>query len=258
MRITLDLKKSVEQNAEVYFEKAKKAKKKLRGAKEALEKSKEKLKDIEKKQKRQEEKKKIEKEKKPEQKKWYEKFRWFVSSEEFLVIAGRDATTNEIIIKKHTEKNDIVFHTDMAGSPFAVVKTENKKPSEITLKETAQFVASYSRAWKLGLATLDVFYVNPDQVSKKTKAGEYMGKGAFMIYGKTTYLHPELGLAVGIKDNMIMAGPESAIKKNCKNYVLIEQGNEKTSAVAKKIKAKIGGDLDDIIRVLPVGCRIKS
>jgi hypothetical protein len=170
-----------------------------------------------------------------------------------LCIGGRDATSNEIIIKKHTEKHDVVFHTDMAGSPFFVVKTEGKKVGKATLEEAAQATASWSRAWKLGAAMLEVFYVKPEQVSKKTKAGEYMPKGAFMIYGKTTYMRPELRLAVGTKDGKIIAGPINAVKKNADKYVIIEQGREKASALAKKIKAKIGGDIDEIVRMLPAG-----
>ena len=49
---------------------------------------------------------------------WYEKFHWFFSSEGFLCVGGKDATSNEVIIKKHLEKNDLVLHTDMAGSPL--------------------------------------------------------------------------------------------------------------------------------------------
>jgi predicted ribosome quality control (RQC) complex YloA/Tae2 family protein len=247
--IEIDLNKSIEENAGMYFDKAKKARKKKEGAEEALAKSLKKLEAL--KKERPIEKEKMEK--KEAKKEWYEKFRWFISSEGFLCIGGRDATSNEIIIKKHAEKHDIVFHTDMAGSPFFVVKTEGKKAGKATLEEAAQATASWSRAWKLGAAMLEVFYVKPEQVSKKTKAGEYMPKGAFMIYGKTAYMRPELRLAVGIKDGKTIAGPVNAVKKNADKYVIIEQGREKASAVAKKIKAKIGGDIDDIIRMLPAG-----
>ena len=212
-KITLNLDKSVEQNAEVYFEKAKKAKKKLQGAKLALQRSKEKLEKIKKQQeislKQEEENLK----QKTREKQWYEKFHWFISSEGFLCIGGRDATTNEIVIKKYTEDNDIVFHTTMAGSPFFVVKTESKKPGKATLNQTAQATASYSKAWKLGLSVVDVFYVNPNQVSKKAKPGEYIPKGAFMIYGKKNNLVPQIKLAIGIKDDQIIGGPVDAIKK---------------------------------------------
>jgi len=75
-----------------------------------------------------------------------------------------------------------------------------------------------------------------------------------MIRGKTNYVHPKLNLAIGItKDQAVMGGPLSAVKKNCEKFVEIEQGKEKTSAVAKQIKKKIGGDLDEIIRAIPAG-----
>ena len=121
--VTLNINKSIEQNTAIYYEKAKKAKKKLKGALQALETSRKKLEELNKK--RIEKLEKIEEEtsKKVEQEKkeWYEKFRWFYSSEGFLCIGGRDATTNEIIIKKHTEKDDLVFHTKIEGSPFFVI-----------------------------------------------------------------------------------------------------------------------------------------
>lgn len=249
--ITLDIKKSIEENASDYFEKAKKLKKKLKGAEEALEKTKEKLKKIEIKKEKEEIKEiKIKKQRKKE---WYEKFRWFFSSEGFLCIGGRDATTNEILIKKHTDKNDIVFHTKMAGSPFFVIKTENKKPGKITLEEVATATLTFSRAWKLNILTADVFYVSPEQVSKKAKPGEFLQKGSFMIYGKMNIMNPVMSLGVGIMDDRIMAAPLTAVKKNCLKYVEVKQGREKPSQIAKKIKHLIGGELDDIIRVLPSG-----
>ncbi|MCP3683689.1 MAG: DUF814 domain-containing protein [bacterium] len=255
MRITLDLKKSVEENAANYFEKAKKAKKKVKGAREAIEKSRKKLLNVKKVV--EEEEKKAEKKKVP--KEWFEKFRWFICSDGFLVVGGRDATTNEIVIKKHTDKEDVVFHTDMAGSPFFVIKSGGKKVSEKSLEEVAKATASYSRAWRLGLGYIEVFHVKPEQVTKKAQSGEYMAKGAFMVYGKTNYITAEVGVAVGISKDKIMGGPESAIKKNCEKYVKIKQGKDKASDVAKKIKRKIGGELDDIIRNLPSGgCAVEK
>lgn len=262
MRITLDLKKSIEQNASDYFEKAKKAKKKIKGAGEAVARLKKRLAAEEARLKQAEEKSAAEEQEKAAKKRkkeWYENFRWFFSSEGFLAVGGRDATTNEIIIKKNTEKNDIVFHTDMAGSPFFVVKTGDRIPGQDTLNEAADATCTYSRAWKLGMATTNVFWVKPEQVSKTTESGEYMGKGAFMIRGKTNYLASKMNIAIGIlEDGRVMGGPVSAVKKNCKKYVELVQWNEKTSETAKKIRQKIGGDLDEIIRAMPAGgCRIK-
>ena len=252
--LVLDLTKNIDENAAVYFEKAKKIKKKIEGAEKALRENLKKLSELEgKKEKIILEKSKQEKLKERKQE-WYEKFRWFISSEGFLVIGGRDATSNEIVVKKHTEPDDLVFHTDMAGSPFFVVKSDGREIGEKTKEETADATCTFSRAWKLGLQTSSVFYVKPEHVSKKTKAGEYMGKGAFMIYGKTNYISNKVNLAVGVTDNQqIMAAPLEAVKANCKKYIVLEQGNEKASAVAKYIKHKINGSIDEIIRALPSG-----
>ena len=254
MKIVLDLTKSIDENAAAYFEKAKKIKRKIEGAEKALNESIKKLRELEAKKEKIVLEKSKEEKFKERKKEWYEKFRWFISSEGFLVIGGRDATSNEIVIKKHTEPNDLVFHTDMAGSPFFVVKNEGKIIGDKTKEETADATVTFSRAWKLGLQTSSVFYVSPEQVSKKTKAGEYMGKGAFMVYGKANYISNKINLAIGITKNMqITAGPIDAVKANCDKYVVLIQGDEKASSVAKYIKHKINGSIDEIIRALPSG-----
>ncbi len=259
-RITLDINKSIEQNAALYYDKAKKIKKKIGGAREALEETQNKLKKLEK------VKAKEDKEKEKEQivtikgkKEWYDKFRWFFSSEGFLIVGGRDATTNEIVVKKHTDKNDLVFHTDMIGSPFFVIKADNKKIGEKTIKEVADATVTFSRAWKLGLQNSSVFYCSPEQLTKEAPSGEFVPKGGFITKGKLNYIENKINCTIGIYKNKIMAGPLEAVKKNCKELVQIEQGREKASAVAKYIQKKIGGTIDDIIRALPSGgCKIKK
>jgi len=250
MEISLDINKSVNENASFYFEKSKKAKHKLEGARKAVEETKKKLEKAEKEEIKEE--KKIKKENRKLE--WFENFRWFVSSEDFLVIGGKDATSNEIIIKKHAEKEDIIFHTDMAGSPFFVIKTKGRTPGESTLRETADATCTFSRAWKMGLTATDTFWVRPEQVTKEAKAGEYLAKGAFMIRGKTNYIPSKANLAIGLKDDIIIYGPKEAVEKQTKNYVEIEQGDTKKSTLAKQIQKILkGGDLDEIIRALPSG-----
>ncbi|MEK6854215.1 MAG: NFACT RNA binding domain-containing protein [Nanoarchaeota archaeon] len=288
-KLVLDVRESVEGNAAVYFERAKKSRKKLEGAKAALERSQQKLQQLI--LEKQAAGKRIaaaaeDKEKiaaRALQKAWYEKFRWFISSEGFLCIGGRDATTNEIIIKKHTDSNDLVFHTELAGSPFFVVKSQSssggssssnnssgekegnaaKAVGESTIGEAAAATASYSRAWKAGLHSVDVYYVRPEQVSKEAKAGEYLVKGAFMIYGKKSYVPATIGLAIGVTDKgKIMGGPLAAAAKNCVKSVKLLQGDNKPSDAAKKIAKLLGLNnsgsyLDEIIRAMPAGeCKV--
>tara|TARA_Y100000310_G_C20669049_1_gene809233 strand:+ start:455 stop:1234 length:780 start_codon:yes stop_codon:yes gene_type:complete len=253
MEVEIDLKKSLEENAGIYFDKAKKAKKKLKGAAEAIEQTKKQLAKLEKEESKflkEEEKKEV---KKVRKKEWYEKFHWFISSEGFLCIGGKDATSNEIIIKKHTEKSDLVFHTEMPGSPFFIVKN-GVEAGEITLKETAQATAVYSRAWKRGLGTAEVYSIKPEQVSKTAQSGEYLTKGSFMIYGKRTYFRPKMEYAIGLVEDEIISGPLSAVEKKTKKFVVVVIGKYKKSDLAKKIKHKLkGGDVDDIVKFLPTG-----
>ena len=259
MEITLSLTQSLEQNAGTYFDAAKKAKKKVAGAEKALHESRKKLTELlqqEDKFWQDEEQKKIQKQLQ-RKREWYEKFHWFISSEGFLCIGGKDATSNDMIVKKHLDKDDIVFHTEMAGSPFFIIKG-GQKAGEATLNEVAQATAVYSRAWKLGHTQVEVFYVKPEQVSKEAKAGEYLTKGSFMIYGKKTSIFPKLACAIGAlnESGQIIGGPEPAVAKRTKNYVMIipSAGNEKKSDVAKKIKARLKcGDLDEIMQFLPTG-----
>ena len=261
VRIELYLNKSIEQNAALYYEKAKKAKRKIEGINEIIKKTKGKLAIAEKKaaieakkfqQEDEDQQKLLEKKK---NKKWYEKYRWFISSDGFLVVGGRDATTNEVIIKKHASPDDLVFHTDMAGSPFFVVKTEGKKVPEKTLREVADATCTFSRAWKLGLFGQQVFWVKPDQVSKTAESGEYLTKGAFMIRGKTNYVENEINCAIGLTaDGLIMCAPLEPVKAHCKKFLRIERGDLKPSDAAKQIRKLLdGGDLDEIIRALPSG-----
>ncbi|HZX45508.1 MAG TPA: NFACT RNA binding domain-containing protein [Candidatus Nanoarchaeia archaeon] len=247
MQLELDTKKSVEQNAAVYYDRAKKIKKKIEGAKTALAQSRLKLAELEKK-----EIKEIKKKEAPRAKEWYEKFRWFYTSEGLLVIGGRDATTNEIVVKKHTDKDDLVFHTDMIGSPFFVIKNTGSI-GEASIKEAADATVTFSRAWKLEMQSSSVFYCRPDQLTKEAPSGEFVPKGGFITKGKLTYAENKVNLAICLFEGKVMAGPLSSVKSHCKTFVEIEQGRDKASSVAKYIEKKIGGSPDEIIRVLPSG-----
>lgn len=249
MKILIDSKISVEENAAKYFERSKKAKKKLDGVAKAISIANERL--------AKQEEVKIESKavpSKPQKKEWYERFRWFISSDGTLCVGGKDAATNEEIVKKHADKADLAFHTDMSGSPFVIVKAEGKEISQETKEEAGQFTASYSKAWKQGLGYLEVFFVNPDQLSKTAESGEYVPKGAFMVRGKVNYLQPQIGLAIGkLESGKIMAAPRSAIEAHCEYAWLLHPGSEKTSDVAKELAKKLDCHPDEIIPLIPAG-----
>jgi len=242
MKFSIDPRKSASANANLYYEKAKKSKQKLQGAKKALEETLAKIEKLEKEKERfmQEFRETIPEKKEIRKKEWYEKFRWFYSSDGFLVVGGKDATTNEILIKKYLERNDLVFHANVVGAPFFIVKNPEKKEiPEETLKETAQAAASYSKAWASGLGSCDVYYVKPEQVSKEAPAGQYVGKGAFMIYGKKNFFRDTpiiIGIGFIMNDNVdVIGGPVGAVSDS--NYMIkISPGDVKSGQLAKEIK----------------------
>lgn len=259
MDIIINLDKGIEENAQKYFEKAKKAKKKLEGAKKALEQTKKKLEKEKKAHDTTKQKEEAIKKSKDRKKEWHEKFKWFKSSDNILVIAGKDSSTNELIIKKHTDPWNLVYHTEAPGSPFVVVKNEKEQEiPELTRKEAATFAGTHTKAWERNISSTEVFEVKPEQVTKETKSGEYITKGSFMIYGKRKIYDVALELAIGyiLKDEnkIVMAGPISAIKKHCEEYLILKQGNLKKGEISNKIvnKLKLATN-EEILSALPPG-----
>ena len=259
--INIDPKKPIPENAEIYYEKAKKAKRKTKGALIAIENTKRQLEDIKAKKDIAMENISTPKKRVKKNLKWYEKLRWFVSSQGVLVIGGRDANTNENIVKKYLEPNDIYLHADIHGATSTAIKLNDTELNDNILKESGEFAASFSSAWSLGFTSQDVFWVHPDQVSKTPESGEFLPKGSFVIRGHRNYIRgARVKLAIGIVDyegKRIMVGPIEALEAHCENFVVIKPGFTKKEAIAKKIINKINEDdlltLDDIIRVLPSG-----
>ncbi|MCX6802608.1 MAG: NFACT RNA binding domain-containing protein [Candidatus Diapherotrites archaeon] len=257
VQVEIDFSKSLEENASLYFDRGKEAKAKAVRISAAIAETEKRL---------SKESKKAE-EAKPElfrkrAKEWFEKFRWFYSSDGFLVIGGRDAQSNEIIVKKHMEKGDLYFHADIVGAPHCVVKAAGGKVPEKTKEEAAVFAAVFSKAWNAGVSNADVYSVNPEQVSKKAPTGESIGTGAFMIYGERQWFRKlPVRIAVGIdKEGRVIAGPESAVKKHSAFAIVLLPGQEKKSEIAKKLKniteKKYGAQgihIDEFLAVIPSG-----
>ena len=149
--------------------------------------------------------------------------------------------------------SDLIFHTDITGSPFVLIKNPEKKDiPEQTIKEAAEFCGSYSKAWKIGIAAVDVYYVKPDQVKKEGG----LPTGSFMIYGKRNWIRRiPVKVAIGIKDNEVIFGPEDMVKNKVKKYAVIVPNDLPAHEIAKKIqkilKTKI--ELERIIKIIPYG-----
>ncbi|KAL3505591.1 hypothetical protein ACH5RR_030973 [Cinchona calisaya] len=122
---------------------------------------------------------------------WFEKFNWFISSENYLVISGRDAQQNELIVKRYMSQGDLYVHADLHGASSTVIK--NHKPEypvpPLTLNQAGCFTVCHSQAWDSKIVT-SAWWVYPHQVSKTAPTGEYLTVGSFMIRGKKNFLPP--------------------------------------------------------------------
>jgi hypothetical protein len=249
LQFSINMRHSLFENANEYYERGKKAKQKSAGALTALEDSKKKLAKIERELSAAEElkslkpaeimealsKRKMER----ENKEWYEKFRWFTSSDSFLVVAGKDSVSNEVLVKKYTAQEDVVFHAEISGAPFVVVKAEGKTISEQTLREAGEFAASFSRAWRENAGSADVYWVKLDQLSKSGPSGESVPHGAFAVVGKRNWTRSvTLKVAVGIivdEETCFVGGPIDAVKAKTKTYVVLAPGESTGKELLQQI-----------------------
>lgn len=239
LSFSLNLRRSIQENAATYYSKGKKAEKRMEGARRAIDETIQRIEEL----KRQEKvtlrktRKSLTKRRK---KAWFEKFRWFFTSEDLLVIGGKDAVTNDILVKKHLEPHDLVFHADILGAPFVAIKTGGKTPSQQSIREAAQLAASHSRAWKFEFSAIDVYWVHPHQLSKTPPSGEYLKRGAFIIRGKKNYIRKTpLQLAIGIDHKTtpisVIGGPVEAVESKTDIRVEIIPGDSSSSELARKV-----------------------
>ncbi len=269
VEVGLDIRKSAQDNASLAYEQAKKAESKTKGALRQIEKTKVKLQELEK-IKVEPEVRKV-KPVKLRKKRWYEKFRWFISSEGFLVIGGRDAKTNERLAKRQMSPNDVFLHASVHGAPYVIVKVPDRPPGEQTLKEAAQFAVTFSRAWQDGLSSGDAYWVNPEQVSFSPPTGEYLPSGAVMLYGTKNYIRSvpvELAVGILLEDDYAIpvSGPPSAITTLTEYHLRVDPGGDKKGQLVKSIVGSLRRAVpeekshlveqipqEDLMRVLPAG-----
>jgi predicted ribosome quality control (RQC) complex YloA/Tae2 family protein len=103
-------------------------------------------------------------------------FRKFISNAGTLILAGKNAENNEKLIEQ-VEKDEEVFHTSLAGSPFVNIKG---KPKKGDIKEAAIFCARYSRDWKKNKKNVEVHRFKGKDIYKEKE----MKKGTFGIKKK--------------------------------------------------------------------------
>jgi predicted ribosome quality control (RQC) complex YloA/Tae2 family protein len=252
--LELDINGTVESNAQRYYESSKRARKKLEGLLVALDSARSEIAQHEKGEERADSKMTRHK---PTRRFWFERFRWFISSEGAVVLGGKDAKSNDILVKKHLQAGDRYAHADIHGAPSVVVKMK-EGITEKTLNEACEFAVATSRAWNAKVGSAAGYWVLPEQVSKTPQSGEYLAKGAFVIRGKRNYsdkLQIKLGVGETEFENSkkVMCGPEGAVRARCTRYLMITPGRLDKNDFAKRLADAFEVPIEEIQSILPPG-----
>ena len=244
VEIKIDTLKSPESNASDFFDKAKEFERKAKRTKEIL---------------------KTKKAKKPKKTKiknekleWFEKYRWFITSDGEIAVGGKDARTNEIVVKKYLKNADRYAHADIHGAPSVVVKNNGNPPSSESMLEASHFSLAYSKAWSARVSSGHSFWVENDKVSKTPNTGEFLAKGSFVIRGKRNWnRNLEVTLAIGVIEyngsKKLMGGPVTSLEKHSKKYIVFKPGFVDRKNVSKKLSEAFEIDISDVERLLPSG-----
>ena len=262
--VTLRVRDGVEKNADRLYTEAKRIEEKKAGAKAAIENTRSELEAIERRREEWNEKERDDDSSTEDESEevdwlsrssvpirqsepWYDRFRWFHTSDGFLVIGGRNADQNEDLVKKYLDRGDLFFHAQAHGGPVTVLKAtdpgeaydESIEIPDQSREEAAQFAVSYSSVWKDGKYAGDAYMVSHDQVSKTPESGEYLEKGGFAIRGDRTYFTDvAVGVAVGITcepETRVVGGPPAAIEGRTETHIEVEPGKYAQNDIAKRL-----------------------
>jgi hypothetical protein len=146
-----------------------------------------------------------------------------------------------------------------------VVKTGGKKPSEQCLKETAEFAAAFSKGWREGFGSVDVYWVKPEQLSKGGPSGESVGHGAFVVRGERNWMRSvplRMAICVAVGDEegttRIGGGPVEAIKNKTDLYIVVVPGDMEGKELFKRVLMSLGRKLSRKLREMVLKARVEE
>ncbi|KAL5343805.1 hypothetical protein BJX70DRAFT_7 [Aspergillus crustosus] len=172
---------------------------------------------------------------------WFEKFLFFVSSEGYLVLGGRDGMQSEILYRRYLRKGDVFIHADLEGATPIIVKNRpgasSSSISPSTLSQAGNLSVATSTAWD-SKAIMSAWWVEARQVSKTSQAGDLLPVGDFLVKGEKNFLAPSqlvLGFAV-----MWQVSKESLVNHKCyrtEEAPAVEEVHEKEEQKETELEA---------------------
>lgn len=267
--VQVDLRKSVQENADAQYEAGKKARSRREGAGKAIEDVRRRIQDLEAKgldafgaaPKRAEAVKRHF---------WFEPFRWTVTPNGFLAVGGRNASQNDTVVKKYLRDGDRYVHATIHGAPSVVVRPADGSVAEGVpdedLRAAGQFAVCASRAWRQ-FGEASAYWVTAQQVSKTPRSGEFVPKGAWIVHGRRNTLDklpmqwavgPVHFTKGGVPDPQgdvvkLLGGPPDAVRAHAQRMVLLAPGDLDPNDAAVRLAEHFDVDVEEAQGALPAG-----
>jgi predicted ribosome quality control (RQC) complex YloA/Tae2 family protein len=178
---------------------------------------------------------------------WFEKFRWFISTDGVIVVGGQDAQQNELLVRRYLRSQDYFVHADMHGAATVVIRRPSSVPADApmpaaTVLQAGAFAVCHSSAWASKIVH-GSWWVSADQVSKQAPAGEYLVAGGFMIRGKKNFIEPQpLQMGFGV---LFVVDDDSVLRRRQRAAERAANANARGLAVSVDSGAGDGDDDDD-------------
>ncbi len=209
---------------------------------------------------------------------WYEGFGWSFTDSGKLVVFGRNAQQNDLVVARYLDEMDLFFHADIKGGSAVILKGESRGASEILgevvggergkegeeemggiggidaedKRVAAILAVSFSSAWGKGFSQADTYCVVKEQVGKHASGG-YVGAGGFAILGKREWFrNTPLKVVVGLDERgRVAVGAPGA--KWINKGILLVPGKIGKGDTGKQIAKILGVHESEVIHVLPSG-----
>lgn len=181
---------------------------------------------------------------------WFEKFIWFISTDGYLVLGGKDAQQNEMLYKRYLRKGDIYVHADIHGAATVIIKNTPSDPDApippSTLAQAGTLAVCSSSAWD-SKAGMGAWWVKADQVSKSAPTGEYLPTGSFMVRGQKNFLPPaQLLLGIGIMWKISEESKARHVKHRLYDGFATQASTSDGAPAPEEAQAKEGEEASDI------------
>jgi hypothetical protein len=117
------------------------------------------------------------------------------------------------------------------------------------------FAAAFSRGWREGFGSVDVYWVKPEQLSKGGPSGEFVPRGAFVVRGERNWMrNVPLRIAIGVAVNeeegwvRVGGGPLGAVEAKTDAYVVVKPGDFAGKELFGRVLRSLAGKVSKQVR----------